>query len=204
MIADFLCLNPSTMAKLVAELDDANLSNLPQYRETINLPYLHVVVKEAIRLHAPVGVILERIVPEGGATICGHYFPAGTVVGCNPAVVHMNQGIYGRRYDVRRFVPERWLDASEEERAEMDRCWMAFGSGKRSCIGKNISMLEVLKLVPLLLRKYEVSSSPSRRVIPSVADGLAQFTLVDPTKDLQIWNTFFVHQKGLDMYIRTR
>jgi hypothetical protein len=38
----------------------------------------------------------------------------------------------------------------------MERFFMAFGSGKRTCIGKNISLLEVYKLVPLLLSKFNV------------------------------------------------
>jgi len=184
-IFHFLCLNPHAMARLRDELDNADLSELPRYRETNHLPYLNVVVKEAIRLHAPVGVILERLVPKGGMTLCGHFFPEGTIVGCNPAVVHMDPRVYGRQYPVTEYRPERWLEASEEDTAAMERLFMAFGSGKRTCIGKNISLLEVYKLVPLLLSQFN-------------------FTLVDPNKKLKIWNTFFVHQKGLDMFIESR
>lgn len=32
---------------------------------------------------------------------------------------------------------------------------MPFGLGSRTCIGKNISMLEISKLVPQLVRKYD-------------------------------------------------
>ncbi|KAK5322344.1 hypothetical protein LTR93_005547 [Exophiala xenobiotica] len=181
----FLCLNPHAMRRLREELDTANLSALPRYKETNHLPYLNVVIKEAIRLHAPVGVILERLVPEGGVTLCGHFFPKGTIVGCNPAVVHMDKRVYGRKYPVTQYQPERWLEATEEEKAEMERLFMAFGSGKRTCIGKNISLLEVYKLVPLLLSKFN-------------------FKLMDPKKKLKIWNTFFVHQKGLEMLIEPR
>ena len=142
------------------ELESANISDLPTWREACTLPYLGAVIKEALRLHTPVGLILERIVPEGGVSLCGHFFPEGTIVGCNPAVIHKDERIYGRTYSVDEFWPERWLDAPEEERAEMERCFMAFGSGKRTCIGKNISLLEVHKLVPLLLMKFKVSSCP--------------------------------------------
>ncbi|KIY01189.1 uncharacterized protein Z520_02741 [Fonsecaea multimorphosa CBS 102226] len=151
----FLLLNPPAMSQLMAELESANLSPLPQWRETSNLPYLGAVIKEALRLHTPVGLMLERVVPNGGATICGHFFPAGTIVGCNPAVIHRDKRVYGRRYAVDEYRPERWLEADEEEKAEMERCFMAFGSGKRTCIGKNISLLEVYKLVPLLLKRFK-------------------------------------------------
>lgn len=47
------------------------------------MPYLDAVVKEALRLHAAVGLPLWRAVPEGGAEIAGQYLPAGTKVGTN-------------------------------------------------------------------------------------------------------------------------
>ena len=72
----------------------------------------------------------------------------------------MDGRVYGRRYPADQYRPERWLEAPEEEKAEMERCFMAFGSGKRSCIGKNISLLEVYKLVPLLLSRFKVSIRP--------------------------------------------
>ena len=168
MILDFLCLNPVPLERLRGELDHASLSFLPQYRETNSLPYLNAVVKEALRLHAPVGVVLERLVPKGGVTLCGRFLPEGTIVGCNPAVVHMDRRVYGRKYPVDQYHPERWLEATDEEKADMERCFMAFGSGKRSCIGKNISLLEVYKLVPLLLSRFEVSGQGEKLWCPLV------------------------------------
>ena len=32
---------------------------------------------------------------------------------------------------------------------------MAFGLGSRACIGKNISLLEINKVVPILIRDYD-------------------------------------------------
>lgn len=41
------------------------------------MPYLQAVIKEGLRLHPATGLPLERIVPPGGATICGRFFPEG-------------------------------------------------------------------------------------------------------------------------------
>jgi cytochrome P450 len=157
----------------MTELDRAKLSDLPQWNETYHLPYLTAVIKEALRLHAPFALNLERVVPEGGATICGHFFPEGTIVGCNPAVIQKDTRVYGRRYTTGEYHPERWLEADEEEKADMERCFLAFGSGKRSCIGKNIGMLEIYKVVPLLLKTFNVSAytSPTRLPIASPNHG---------------------------------
>lgn len=35
---------------------------------------------------------------------------------------------------------------------------LQFGAGHRSCLGKNISLLEIYKLVPTILQTYDVSA----------------------------------------------
>lgn len=41
------------------------------------MEYLQACVKEALRLHPATGLPLARVVPEGGTTLSGTYFPAG-------------------------------------------------------------------------------------------------------------------------------
>lgn len=42
-----------------------------------------------------------------------------------------------------------------------------FGAGHRSCLGKNISLLEIYKVVPTLLRRFDVSTlSPENKDKP--------------------------------------
>lgn len=38
-------------------------------------------------------------------------------------------------------------------------CYIQFGAGHRSCLGKHIAYLETYKVVPTLLRKYKVSAA---------------------------------------------
>ncbi|KAH8684385.1 pisatin demethylase [Tricladium varicosporioides] len=52
---------------------------------------------------------------------------------------------------------EAWRKAEEKRIKEMGACLLHFGAGARTCIGKNISLLEVYKLVPSFLRRFEVS-----------------------------------------------
>lgn len=72
-----------------------------------------------MRMHPGVSYPLERVVPRGGAELCGTYLPEGTVVGVNAAVIHRNRDIFG--HDADHFRPERWLEGSEEKIKEMDR-----------------------------------------------------------------------------------
>jgi cytochrome P450 len=131
--------NTISYRKLQQEIDEMDqqglLSNPVKEAEARKMPYLQAVIKEAMRLHPSVGVIMERHVPKGGAVICNTYLPAGTVVGINPWVVGRNPTVYGK--DVDTFRPERWLEADPEQLKAMERA----SAGSRVCLGKNISLM---------------------------------------------------------------
>lgn len=77
------------------------------------------MIYEALRIHASTEVTLERVVPQGGATVDGYYIPAGTIVGVKGWVIHRNKSIFGEEIDA--FRPERWIEATELKRSEMKR-----------------------------------------------------------------------------------
>jgi cytochrome P450 len=146
------------MQKLQAEIDNAadtgKISKPISDKEARALPYLNAVIKEAMRLHSSVGLLLERHVPAGGATICGKFIPGGTIVGINPWVLQHDPTVYPAPHD---FNPERWLEATPEHLAAMEKSFFAFGAGNRVCIGKNISYIEMRKIIPELVRGFDVS-----------------------------------------------
>lgn len=91
-----------------------------------------------LRLHPAVGLSLPRVVPPEGFEVCGKYIPGGSVVGANAWVIHRNEEVYGE--DVEEFRPERWL---QDNVSDMHRYFLAFGAGSRTCIGRNISWMEM-------------------------------------------------------------
>lgn len=156
--------NPRVLAKLKEEVREytasGRLSAHPTFKECQAMPYLDAVLKESLRLHSAVGLPLWRIVPEGGAEIAGQFLPEGTNVGLNAWVAHRNQTIWGS--DAEEFRPERWLEAQAEAEAgnkerlqRMESYYLPFGLGSRTCIGRHISILEIVKLMPRLLRDFE-------------------------------------------------
>ncbi|KAL4807726.1 cytochrome P450 [Aspergillus unguis] len=148
--------NPACIATLRKEIDAAaneqRISNPITFAQSQGLPYLQAVIKESLRINPAVGLPLLRVVPAGGAVICDRFFPEGTAVGINPWVAHHNTSVFGN--DAHLFRPERWLDGGKDPHA-MDRYFMPFGLGSRTCIGKNISLLEIAKLVPQLVRRFD-------------------------------------------------
>ena len=109
-------------------------------------------------MHPALGMTLERVVPPSGATICGESIPGGTLVGCNAWVVQRDRKTFGEDCDSYR--PERWLEDADSTR-KMERAMLQFGAGNHVCLGQNIAFLEIYKLVPSLLRTYEVGWSVS-------------------------------------------
>ncbi|KAL4957002.1 hypothetical protein BDW69DRAFT_191947 [Aspergillus filifer] len=181
----YLLKNPDIMSRVRSELDDAvadgriqsRPSGLVTWSESQTLPYLDAVIKESFRIFPAAGLLLERVTPDTGIEIDGHFIPGGTIVGCSAWVLHRREEIFGPKVD--EFIPERWLDASEEKLRVMNGSMLHFGAGARTCIGKNISLMEIYKLVPSFLRRFEVR-------------------LADPEQEWQLWNAWFVRQKAND------
>ncbi|KAE8406696.1 cytochrome P450 [Aspergillus pseudonomiae] len=145
---------PRVYAKLTAEIDAAvkcNQLSTPRisYNEAVKLPYLAACIKEGIRMHPITGVSFPRHAPSSGCMIGEHYIPGNARIGVNPGVMHFSKTIFGE--DADRFRPERWIDG---DASRMDRHIMQFGMGARTCLGKNISMCEIYKAIPELLRSF--------------------------------------------------
>lgn len=153
----YLSRDTTILTNLRNELAAAELSDPPTWDETRKLPYLEAFIKESMRLFPVSQWGHDRVAPSGGATIAGQFVPEGTVVGCHIDSIHRDERVYGANPDS--FNPQRWIEATEDQRLLMDSCMMGFGSGKRVCLGKHIAWLEMKKLVPLLLLNLDVSST---------------------------------------------
>ncbi|KAI1453407.1 cytochrome P450 [Annulohypoxylon moriforme] len=158
----YLLKYPETFAKLREEVKatqqkaGTTSKDIP-FKMSQEMPYLQAVIKEALRLHPATGLPIERVVPAGGATIAGRFFPEGSIVGVNTWIEHRNPRIFGE--DANEFKPERWLSDDAEKVSFMNRHWMPFGLGSRTCIGRHISHLEISKLIPRLVRDYDFELS---------------------------------------------
>lgn len=171
----YLLDNPQCYAKLRQEINDAvdsgQLSSPVKYAKGAQLEYLQACIKEALRLSPPISMDLPRYVPSGGAIIGRNPqpIPAGTTVGISPYVLHRNKGAFGSDAEIYR--PERWLEGGEEGRKAMERYNMTFGGGSRACVGKNISLMELSKIIPEILLRYDIKKPA---VVPAAQNhGLA-------------------------------
>ncbi|KAM5343361.1 hypothetical protein ACJ41O_011898 [Fusarium nematophilum] len=127
-----------------------------QFVEANKLPYFAAVIQEALRLHPSVGMMLARLVPAGGAEVCGYKLPEGTEVGINPWVLQRDPDVFP---DPDSFRPERWLvsETDEDHLRRMNRAFFTFGHGAHTCSGRWISLMEMKKVIPSLVLRFEMA-----------------------------------------------
>ena len=94
------------------------------------LHYLKAVVKETLRLHPPVPLLVPRE-PQTDAEILGHHVPAGTRVVINAWAIGRDTVAWERAEE---FVPERFLDGAVDYKGQ-DFQLIPFGAGRRGCPG---------------------------------------------------------------------
>lgn len=112
-----------SVQRLYDELLDAERAQrltrpFPTWAEVCDLPYLDACINEGVRLHPPFCLPFERVVPDGGVTVCGQFFAGGTVVGMSPWVVNRHRPTFGEDADSWR--PERWLGQGPEHYKKLE------------------------------------------------------------------------------------
>ena len=140
-ISFHLISNPSILAKLRSELEAAIPDPTAQLGSLFleKLPYLSACIQEGIRLSYGVSSRNPRISPDKPTKYKEFVIPAGTPVSMTIIDVHHDEHIYPNS---RSFIPERWLENPKTENgANLNRYFVAFGKGARSCLG--------IKYVPL-------------------------------------------------------
>ena len=141
-----LALNPECQKKLQDELDDTNLNN---YTELQNLPYLDATIHETLRKY-PGAAALERTCTKD------YKIPNSKIVIKKGQKVQINRmGIsYDPKYfpDPEKFNPENF---SKENRALRDPyTFLGFSQGPRNCIAMRFALLEVKICISHLLTRF--------------------------------------------------
>ncbi|KAB2044454.1 hypothetical protein ERO13_D01G074800v2 [Gossypium hirsutum] len=139
--------NPRILGKAQAEVrelydktGDVNESNLHE------LKYLKLVIKETLRLHPPLPLLIPRENSER-CEINGYEIPAKTRVIVNAWAIGRDSNCWN---EAERFYPERFIDGSVDYKGANFE-FIPFGAGRRICPGMSYGMAVVeLSLAKLL------------------------------------------------------
>jgi sterol 14-demethylase len=119
------------------------------YQALREMPRLESAIKEALRLHPPL-ILLLRVAKEdfevGGFTVT-----AGQMVGASPSV---SNRIAEDFPEADQFEPERYLAPREEDRTN-PWTWIPFGAGRHRCVGAAFAMMQLKAIFSVLLLDWE-------------------------------------------------
>lgn len=126
----------------------ANLKDIT-VESTEDTKYLNACVKEALRMYPPVPGGLPRLVPPGGATICGRYVPENSVIGINQLAAYRSQRNFPNpdTYD-----PGRWLG---ECTGNKSGAFHPFSIGPRACVAKDLALVYSRIILTQLLWEFD-------------------------------------------------
>ncbi|HET7349861.1 MAG TPA: cytochrome P450 [Marmoricola sp.] len=121
------------------------------YDEVLGLDLLDRVMKESLRLCAPVPSLPRVAVRD--TSINGYRVPEGTFVSVSPFINHFDPDHWPdpTRFDPDRFTPDRREDRSHRMAFE------PFGGGVHKCIGMHFAGMQVRAIFHELLRSYRWS-----------------------------------------------
>ena len=119
------------------------------YQALREMPRLESAIKEALRLHPPL-ILLLRVAKED-LEFGGFSIKAGQMVGASPSV---SNRIAEDFPDADAFQPARYLDPREEDRSN-PWTWIPFGAGRHRCVGAAFAMMQLKAIFSVLLLDWE-------------------------------------------------
>ncbi|HZN13106.1 MAG TPA: cytochrome P450 [Acidimicrobiales bacterium] len=142
--------HPDQLAAVVAELDGLFADNSDvSYQALREMPLLEAAIKEALRLHPPLILVLR--VAKRDLEVNGYRIEAGKMVGATLAVSNRIPEDFP---DPDAFMPERYLEPRVEDQAN-PWTWIPFGAGRHRCVGANFAMMQLKAIFSVLLRGWE-------------------------------------------------
>jgi cytochrome P450 len=131
------------------------LGSAPSLEEIEGLEALDWVMREALRLRAPVPVLARRTVKD--TVVQGVAIPAETDIMVGVQWSHLMEEYWTdpTAFDPERFSPQRREDKSHRY------AWQPFGGGVHKCIGLHFAGMEVKAIMHRLLRGYRWTVDPS-------------------------------------------
>ncbi|CAD7702260.1 unnamed protein product [Ostreobium quekettii] len=124
------------------------------YERVQNMPVLHRVMQEALRLHPPLILILRyvresfEVTTKAGKT---YVIPKGDVVATSPTFTHSLPDLFKEPAD---FDPDRYLPPREEDQ-KRPFTYIAFGGGRHGCMGYNFAFIQIKTIWSYLIRNFE-------------------------------------------------
>ncbi|EXX73900.1 sterol 14-demethylase [Rhizophagus irregularis DAOM 197198w] len=150
-IVYYIAHNPDVKKKMLKEIDsifqDDKMRPITK-DDFYSLSYCEAIVKEVARIH-PVIHLLTRYIDKPNK-VAEYHWPADSLFLINVKSVHNNDDYWE---EPNKFNPDRWIVKNFEPKKGS---FLMFGGGLRLCPGRKLATIELVCLIALLFRKYEI------------------------------------------------
>lgn len=141
--------NPDAMAAVVDEVDRVMADgDAPDYQALRELPQLESAIKEALRLHPPL-IVLLRVAQER-AEVGGYVIEPGQMVAASLSVSNRLPQAFP---DADKFDHNRYIDPNHED-TDNPWSWVPFGAGRHRCVGAPFAMMQLKTIFLTLLADW--------------------------------------------------
>ncbi|KAL9597718.1 MAG: hypothetical protein Q9219_004975 [cf. Caloplaca sp. 3 TL-2023] len=155
-IISYLIKNPQVMKELVDEICSAYKSEDEMTASSLaKLQYLDAVIRETLRIAPPVPAGMSRVVPTGGARVCGEWLPEQTFVSYPQFAACRSPLNFS---DSHSFAPSRWLPSAPTSQILKREALQPFSMGPRNCIGQRLAWTETRLILARLLWNFDLGA----------------------------------------------
>ncbi|KAK7305227.1 hypothetical protein VNO77_43129 [Canavalia gladiata] len=143
--------DPRVMKKAQAEVREVfNMKGKVEENGINELKYLKLVIKETLRLHPPVPLLLPRECGEA-CEIQGYHIAAKSKVVINAWAIGRDPNYWS---EAERFYPERFTDSNVDYKGSNFE-YIPFGAGRRICPGSTFALRSVELALAMLLYHFD-------------------------------------------------
>ena len=142
---------PEVMRKTQQELEDVvGKDNIVEESHIDKLPYLHAVMKETLRLHPALPLLVPHC-PSETCNVGGYTIPKGSRIFVNLWAIQRDPSIWKNplNFDPERFLNSKWDYSGSEFN------YFPFGSGRRICAGIAMAERMVMYSLATLLHSFD-------------------------------------------------
>ncbi|KAF7012337.1 hypothetical protein CFC21_026535 [Triticum aestivum] len=160
-------LSPIASRKAATTANNSSTMVIFEPEETKYLVYMRAAIHESLRLHRPVPIerkaaFADDVMPSG------HVVHAGDTLLISFHSMGRMEGVWGK--DCREYNPDRWLSEDGKKlRYAPSHKYLAFSSGPRLCLGKDVSFMEMNTIVAAMVCNFDVEVVEGQRVQPKMS-----------------------------------
>jgi len=141
--------NKDSLNQMLAELNSQWDGNEISFQTLNSLPYMKMVIQEALRLQPPVWAFGRKAIDED--SIMGYKVKKGQSVNMPVYAIHRHSDFWEKPNE---FYPKHFLPEAVKQRDKF--AYMPFSLGQHRCIGEYFAIMEIQLVLMRIYKNFEI------------------------------------------------